>query len=173
MSATEPLTHVTVRGRHFFIPRSLTNASSLHATGYTDGDDVPMVAKPVLTGQREPDVPTAEEHRVLHELLAAVVLSASCRCGGIDGSLGGTEFSEDSGGVTNLSPPRTLSATTAAGLNDSLSSSTTSYTAASPEPSKPSGAPATPSNCAKAQRVAFAVAVILLSCALLRTARDT
>jgi hypothetical protein len=180
MSATEPLTHVKVHGRHFFIPRSLTEAP-LRCTN-DDGNDnfeeIPFAIDATLSQRcddrpSESDLPTAEEHRVLHELLTAVVLSATCRCGGLAELIDSTDYSDDSEGVTNLPSRRTPSAATAAEMGDLplTSSSTPTFTKLPVAPEQlPTSSPA--HRCANAPTVACAVVVILLSCALLRSTCD-
>lgn len=174
MSATEPLTHVEMHGRHFFIPRSLTDPSRRLTDG-SDGKDTALTTEVAQHDICEADRPTAEERQVLHELLTAVVLSATCRCGDESrSSVEGTGFSDESDGVTNLSSHRTLSATTVMELEGLPPPSLSSYTQApSSMPTEPLCPPVLPPcNCTNAQTVACAVAVILLSCALLRTTCD-
>ncbi|KAL7704654.1 hypothetical protein N2W54_004025 [Lotmaria passim] len=174
MSATEPLTHVEMHGRHFFIPRSLTDPSCRLTDG-SDGKDTALTTEVAQHDICEADRPTAEERQVLHELLTAVVLSATCRCGDESrSSVEGTGFSDESDGVTNLSSHRTLSATTVMELEGLPPPSLSSYTQApSSMPTEPLCPPVLPPcNCTNAQTVVCAVAVILLSCALLRTTCD-
>lgn len=170
MSSTEPLTHVTVHGCHLFVPRSLTAAphrladregiNERHFTAEEEVDDRPASSDP----------PTAEERRVLHELLTAAVLSATCRCAALDAPMpDATDMSEDSAGVTQPASHRTsstLSAAETAGSPSLMLTSTTSPL------TRPCHAAVPPCTSANAQTVACAVAVMLLSCALLRTAYD-
>ncbi|KPI87210.1 hypothetical protein ABL78_3726 [Leptomonas seymouri] len=174
MSATEPLTHVKVRGRHLFIPRSLTKPSSSHTTDFTDGGSVPvMTVPPFRSRQVEASLPTPEECRVLHELLAAAVLSSSCCCCDIDSSAVSTAgYAAEAGGEANFCSPCILPASVATAEWEKPLSPTTELHTNSPIPfPAPFGAAVLPSRCSNAQTMAFAVAVVLLSCTLLRALR--
>lgn len=198
MSATEPLRHVTVRGRHLFIPRSLASPPS-KSTDYVDDDGEGSAL--CRGGRADLDPPSAEERRVLHELLAAVVRTAAgLQCNAAELPDAGTDALHAVTAGSFAEACRTGGSPRARGCGSGRGvaapvrgeeAPARALTCASPPPPPPqeptataSPRPATPTaaaaatvhspfcSCGHTHAVACTVAVVLLSCALLRSTSD-